>query len=777
MGGQDEEKVIVPMFPRLHVNDKEKGGLRPPPRNKMALYEQLSIPSQRFSSGSASMLPLLHNNRSISVTSMFSNHDGGHERNSFTSRCNSPAPSDFSDKLHSYSSNGVQLSTMMESRQQKSMKPTFHKSVNATGPLSSTATCNSFQPYNFSNFKKFSLKRLEVEDGHRVPFSAQPGITPRSSNSQHGKDEKNLPRSNVNSSMHLHTTFEKRIKGLGNINLKPTQFVQNQAEYNPKMYQSAQVDVEISALVPSTSKRNLVDDSSGPSSKVNNSKSLKRLHASWNEETKSSSEKIIHSLDGTMSHQDCVSLPDETAPRENVLMEPTQDIGKGSASKVRNDPCLRPIVGDKSTSPNELENGGEYGEDKNCWSIQVKDLERPDGDSNNSMVDSISVVNVSPDDVVGAIGQKQFWKARRAIVNQQRLFAMQVFELHRLIKVQRLIAGLPHLLLKDKLIMGKPSVDVFPVKKLTPDDVLKPPAIAKPVDYSQKPNPNNECEDENAVPKLHVPSVNNDTSKRFVTQHSSNEIHSGSTPPTNVTTHTKLPPWCFTPPGNQWLVPVMSPSEGLVYKPYTGQCPPTTGFMAPGYGSFGPMSLTLGGEEFLNVGYGVPASHRQGFGIVPGPPLPMGQTYCPPYCMPFMNPSISSSTVDQVSPFAGALSKENQLSMGDVSISIPHQSSSDMSGQMIKVISCHVGKFHARKENEVQGSTASSPCARTKGDELPLFPTEPAVQALDGKLQIAEQQTRAIKVVPHNPKSATESAARIFQSIQEERKHSDQLLI
>lgn len=47
--GKDEEKTMGPMFPRLHVNDTEKGGPRAPPRNKMALYEQLSIPSQRFS--------------------------------------------------------------------------------------------------------------------------------------------------------------------------------------------------------------------------------------------------------------------------------------------------------------------------------------------------------------------------------------------------------------------------------------------------------------------------------------------------------------------------------------------------------------------------------------------------------------------------------------------------------------------------------------------------------------------------------------------------------
>jgi len=62
--GKDDEKIMGPMFPRLHVNDTEKGGPRAPPRNKMALYEQLSIPSQRFNSG---MLPLNPNNSSNSV--------------------------------------------------------------------------------------------------------------------------------------------------------------------------------------------------------------------------------------------------------------------------------------------------------------------------------------------------------------------------------------------------------------------------------------------------------------------------------------------------------------------------------------------------------------------------------------------------------------------------------------------------------------------------------------------------------------------------------------
>lgn len=64
--GKDDDKIMGPMFPRLHVNDTEKGGPRAPPRNKMALYEQLSIPTtQRFNpaglprnpSNSSSLVP------------------------------------------------------------------------------------------------------------------------------------------------------------------------------------------------------------------------------------------------------------------------------------------------------------------------------------------------------------------------------------------------------------------------------------------------------------------------------------------------------------------------------------------------------------------------------------------------------------------------------------------------------------------------------------------------------------------------------------------------
>ncbi|GMP35017.1 hypothetical protein CsSME_00007653 [Camellia sinensis var. sinensis] len=75
--GKDEEKLMGPLFPRLHINDAEKGGPKAPPRNKMALYEQLGIPSQRFTSGSASMVPLRPNNSGSMIASTSSSHVHG----------------------------------------------------------------------------------------------------------------------------------------------------------------------------------------------------------------------------------------------------------------------------------------------------------------------------------------------------------------------------------------------------------------------------------------------------------------------------------------------------------------------------------------------------------------------------------------------------------------------------------------------------------------------------------------------------------------------------
>lgn len=331
-----------------------------------------------------------------------------------------------------------------------------------------------------------------------------------------------------------------------------------------------------------------------------------------------------------------------------------------------------------------------------------------------------------------------------------------------------------HLLIEDGLFVGKASLKLSSVKMLPCKRAIEQPPLAiRSKNDPQKPPAFVEIADENAAEKLPLPSVNNETSKGLVTQRSNYGSYSVSATPDAMPNNTRSSPWGFPPPGNQWLVTVMSPSEGLIYKPYTGPCPPTAGFIAPMYGSCGPMSLTPGGGEYVNAACGIPASHQQGIGFIPGA-LPMAHTYFPPYGMPVMNTSMLGSEAEQMSPFPGNQSRDDQFSVGDINFTSTHQCSCNMSSQMSRVFSYCVGKYQASKESEPQGSTASNPCERAKGDALPLFPTEPTVQASDDQsTKTTEQPTRVIKVVPHNPRSATESAARIFQSIQEERKFYD----
>ncbi|KAF2577296.1 hypothetical protein F2Q68_00003288 [Brassica cretica] len=60
----------------------------------------------------------------------------------------------------------------------------------------------------------------------------------------------------------------------------------------------------------------------------------------------------------------------------------------------------------------------------------------------------------------------------------------------------------------------------------------------------------------------------------------------------------------------------------------------------------------------------------------------------------------------------------------------------------------------------------SSPPEKHKLDVLPLFPTKPTHHT-DEYEDKQKPLRRAIKAIPHNSTSASESAARIFRSIQE----------
>ncbi|GAB4842409.1 Protein EARLY FLOWERING [Ancistrocladus abbreviatus] len=229
---------------------------------------------------------------------------------------------------------------------------------------------------------------------------------------------------------------------------------------------------------------------------------------------------------------------------------------------------------------------------------------------------------------------------------QHRLFSMQVFELHRLIKVQKAIASSQHQL-EDNLILAKHLVEASPMKKL-----LKLVA--------QLPMPLSPLKSSNKHLKIITP-IENSTEKPLhafnydirKVAYSWSDFAKPSA--TSMSTDTRLAMWCLhPPPGNQWLVPVISPSEVLVYKPYTGPCPHLTGFTTPVCGGCGLFTITPSSSSSL---YDGPTSHQHGMEFLVG--IPLFQSYSAPYSRPTVNSSLPP-VVQQVRTVAGGCSAKDE---------------------------------------------------------------------------------------------------------------------
>ncbi|KAJ4890596.1 Protein EARLY FLOWERING 3 [Raphanus sativus] len=600
--GKDEEKILEPMFPRLHVNDADKGGgPRAPPRNKMALYEQLSIPSQRFNDRTSASFP--RNTSTTLVSPGPSNQACGVERN-LTGR----ATDNFVSQM----------------------------------PLMENVRTSSSQQ------RGDQRKIVREEDDFAVPVFVNSRRSGRSSNKSGIDKEKDT-----------------------------------------------------------TSKRGGLASSSG---RVDGCETTTR---------------VVGVNNGVESHM----------------------------------------------ASEEEEEEEEEGHSGGYTSLQqINEEEASEDVSDDSMVDSVSSVDVSPDDVVGVLGQKRFWRARKAIANQQRVFAVQLFELHRLIKVQRLIAASPDVLLDDISYLGKVAA---PVKKLLPSGfIVKPPlpqAIKRRSSDSEKTDQNKmECSAENVVGRL-----------------SNQGDHHHHQPSNYMPFATNQPAanGCYYPPphqpqpqpqplpsgGNQqWLIPVMSPSEGLIYKPHPG--PGHTGPVCGGYyGHFMPAPMVMG--SFMGGGGGQPPPFHPGMGF----PSHGNNGYFPPYGI-MMNPYYSGQQQQQQPP-------SEQMNNNIQQQSSVNEAASQQQQQQPT-------KSYPRARKSRQGSTGSSPEGIISGkknsfrpfsaaDKINSAPEEMMTTTTTTTTTVTQTTrdgagvTRVIKVVPHNANLASENAARIFRSIQEERKQYD----
>ncbi|KAK4365090.1 hypothetical protein RND71_016448 [Anisodus tanguticus] len=809
MKRKGEEKVMGPMFPRLHVNDTEKGGPRAPPRNKMALYEQLCIPSQRFNSGVPNNTAKLGPRSSSQIMFQVLEITG---KENLVAHCfgenvgmTFTVTSNYVLKLC-----GDVTAGLLEGNGHDRVvyfpvqhPPSRHLADKPPGHSSDPNTL----------LQQYELKNRTEEDDFTVPVFVNSKLG--QANGSHTLDmEKLYPSGSVFSGRP-----NEELEGVTDLTLRQQPNSQNKE--NPKSTLASR------------------------------------------EKTTSNSASKECRMDPQVG---CTVIPEPVKGIDDVDSYPMKEFGS-----------------EEQIITNDLIDDTESQEDRTCKSLQTRILDRGDDLSETSIVESISGTDISPDDVVGIIGLKRFWKARRAIVKhvsgillleylsaELRLSVVSRFscvsaelilegnvwhdcrscmgssfdaesdkfpqsrhcrlrqplkdfgggspsyialwgpccealllgtynqfmepaksfchpsvrvasinkgkatpEAESLVAigsprggVQKLIAGSPNSTLEDSAYLGKP-LKSSSGKTLPLDCIVRESQSApKRKNDSEKPNFRMGYSAESTVGKPSLSSVQNGS------QLSSHRPFSGNPLPTPVTNDSNAGPWCFQqPPGHQWLIPVMSPSEGLVYKP----------FPAPGFTSGPPGSTPTMGNFFAPT-YGVPAPHLhyQGMGVPFMPRPPTGHGYVPQYGMPVMNPPISSSTAEESNQFT-LPGLQRQLSGVVDNFNIQHEDSSSVLSEKNGIIP-DVVRFQGSKDSEVQGSTASSPSERAHGTDiaegrnmLSLFPTSPATDNPDSSPQacVPDHPAKVIKVVPHNARSATESVARIFQSIQQERKQYD----
>ncbi|OEL27322.1 hypothetical protein BAE44_0011659 [Dichanthelium oligosanthes] len=755
-GREGQAKVMGPLFPRLHVRDASKGGgPRAPPRNKMALYEQLTVPSNRFSSSAASaraaggsVVPSTSASqvsRSLIFASVAFRIDFPGSRNAefrlstpvsvlfavysyerplfqpFNVPSNEPARS--SEKFKGNSMDGQSNSTRRESGRMSSQ--TKNNDVYAS---KSIAECTS--KHRVGNIiQNSSGKKVANDDESMVPSICSPRFSPYSTQEHAGVQDKSMPISATNphkspampkSSVECYNAANRHLERINKYDIRSMSSPKAKEKEPVQGSKNVQVEEKSSSVQASKEKF-----------KNKDAKACKMRDKVRNIDSYDNSHLGNSGCQPTNMNGSSMEAKNPTTPRNTASCKPCTDLNNSNQNSNLLERSLRVAAAKRKRGHHDI---------------------GQNDDLSDSSVECITGWEVSPDEIVGAIGPKHFWKARRAIQNQQRVFAVQVFELHKLIKVQKLIAASPHLLIEGDPVLGNALVGK---KTKLPKVNLKVQTL--PIANKDDIQPTQE---QLELPKLNTkgnplsPSHDDGLGGNRHHQATTNETFTSNPPVMPAAPDNKQNNWCMNPPQNQWLVPVMSPSEGLVYKPYAGPCPPVGSLLTPFYANCTPLRLP-------SSLYGVPMPHQTHHMAPPGAPA-MHMNYFPPFSMPVMNPEAPASAVDQgshaVAPQPHGCMEQQSLN----SCNMMHPSG--------------IGRFLASRDSEPQ---ASSPFDRlqVQGDgsgPVSLFPTasvQNAVQ-LQPSSGSRDQQNHVIRVVPHNSKTASESAARIFRSIQMERQQN-----
>lgn len=316
-----------------------------------------------------------------------------------------PPQSHLPASLHPCSSIGASLYNSPDNNDLRSLAPRAYPSFNVTDSSPSAFKYHPFRLSNFSNINNSAFEKLTDEDTFTMPSLTEPRFA--CFNYAHQSNDRERSSSlNPCPSKLLSTIHEKQMKGCDTTDLKNKK--------GHELSEVHQVPADRSVLAVSTKDNVLVDVSLSPSSEVDNSASLKRKFASIaNQDSGNNPLAKMKTSHGLNLHKE--TRPDKKIFRDNISFKPVKDTGDENELKsaLYRQPSLED---DKKIGNGQLNNVTENSTVKECGSAQVEDSNKCEDILDNPMADALSASDLSPDDVLGIMGEKEFWRTRRAIV-------------------------------------------------------------------------------------------------------------------------------------------------------------------------------------------------------------------------------------------------------------------------------------------------------------------------------------------------------------------------
>ncbi|EFJ28432.1 hypothetical protein SELMODRAFT_411196 [Selaginella moellendorffii] len=726
--------VAEPLFPRVHVSDT-RNGPKAPPRNKMALYEQLTVPSQHFLQRQTSGLVWPPMNPAYAS-----------QYAPFASNCFTPcfAPPGLSFHHHASSTDGgtasqsmgaplgSQKSMVMDSEVDKELQrvPRVVDENNPVGGGGNAATPTT-------------------------PCAARPVPCAKSSSQQQQQQHPSANTITAATANVVNTTMANAT--LANVNKR----VRNEDDFAVPTY-----------CFPKDGKG--VEAGSG-------SKQQQQQHSNTRSEMNASKSSAAEIVERTVPSSAGVSS--SPAAVAGVTAPAAGRGGGGGAAATAAPGVISPHKGhtEHISSSNICESaaGSDNQSDDFFQSLHEEQVSG-DGDSNASIVDPFG--KIAARDVVGAVGEKEFWKTRKTILRQQRIFETQVFELHRVVKVQHLLAESPKLLLEPdhaRFHLAQPLPITHEIA--TPAEgrqLAHPPVAVRGSNKDQttnfttaqasKPlyNPKDQHRQQRSYstapadisPREAPPPPPAVTATLINTCSSSPappppppppEMNSSSTTTTQGMTYQTFPgaanSWGYAtfPAGNQWAM--LPPS----CQPYVFQPPPNAAQMLPGYGAaYQPVFHNGAGSYEL-------------FPMVPRPPRMQTAEMQPVYWQQPMYPSVHSSGWYAFPPqfFDSSSVQTPQPSKLPKSANSTQQEQQEKRGP-------EMTQRWIEGERQQHGVSYSLPFSYVPPSER----HEQQQQQGGGGGAGFNGNNGAMKVVPRAVMATPESAAGILKSIQRERR-------